>query len=58
MNRYFRTAMQLHNLPVDCARELFKPSKDSASLQVCNDKKIWFWASGFFVSEVTSDVVF
>jgi len=23
-------------------RELFKPSKDSASLQVCNEKKIGF----------------
>jgi len=32
-----------------CARELFKPSKDLASLLVCNEEKnFWFWVSGFF----------
>jgi len=31
----------------DCVRELFKPSKDSASLRVCNDKK--FFGFGFQV---------
>jgi len=36
---YFRAALQPHNLAVDCARELFKPSKDSARLLVCNEKK-------------------
>jgi len=30
---------KLHNLPGDCARELFIPSKDTASLQDCNEKK-------------------
>jgi len=27
-------------LPGDCARELFKPSKDAVSLLVCNEKKL------------------
>jgi len=27
--------LQLHNLPAECARELFKPSTDAASLPVC-----------------------
>ena len=34
LNHYFCTILQLHNLPVDCVKELFKPSKDSASLLV------------------------
>jgi len=30
------------NISVDaCAREVFKPSKDSASLCVCNEKNIF-----------------
>jgi len=29
-----------HNPAADYARELFKPSKDSASFRVCNEKKI------------------
>jgi len=33
---------QPHNSSADSARELFKPSKDSASLQVCNEKKNFF----------------
>jgi len=36
-------------------RELFKPSKDSASLQVCSEKK--FFGYGFFVSDVIGGVV-
>jgi len=28
-----------HNSDAKSGRELFKPSKDSASLQVCNEKK-------------------
>jgi len=39
----------------DCARELFKPSKDSPSLRVCSVKKILGF--GFFVSDVISGVV-
>jgi len=37
----------------DCARELFKPSKDLASLHVCKGKKIGFGFQ-FFVSDVIS----
>jgi len=37
---------QLHNSPDHCAKELFKPSKHSESLQVCNEKNFfWFWVS-------------
>jgi len=32
---------QQHNSLVNCAKELFKPSKDSTGLQVCNEKNIW-----------------
>jgi len=32
MSHYFRSTLKLHNLPVDSIRELFKPSKDAASL--------------------------
>jgi len=35
-------SLQLRNSPVDCARELFKMPKDSASLLVHNDKKFKF----------------
>jgi len=34
-------SLQLHNVPVDCARELFQPSKDLVSL-VFGDEKIFF----------------
>jgi len=37
-SRYFRTTLQLHNMPVDCAKELFTPAKDLASLLVCKEK--------------------
>jgi len=39
----------------DCARELFKPSKDLASLRVCNETKTF--DIGFFVSDIISVVV-
>jgi len=35
-------SLQLHNLLVSYARELFKPIKDSAGLLVCNEKER-FW---------------
>jgi len=35
---YFLTTLQLHNSPGDCAKELFKHSKDVESLLVCNEK--------------------
>ena len=41
------------------ARELFKHSKSLASLVVCNEKNnFWFGVSGFFVSDVISEVDF
>jgi len=40
----FQLPYQRHSSFGDCARELFKPSKDSASLLVCNEKTFfWFW---------------
>jgi len=36
----------------NCARELFKPSKDSTSLLVCTRKKCLVGGCGFFVSDV------
>jgi len=44
--------------PADFARELFKPSKDLASLLVCTRKKIFGWGLQIFVSDVISEVVF
>jgi len=46
-------SLQLHNSPVVCARELFKPS---VSLQVCNEKMIFGF--GFFGSDILSGVGF
>jgi len=39
--------LQLHNIPVDCARELFKNSEDVASLLDCNKKIGKLWILGF-----------
>jgi len=33
-------SLQLHNLPVNCARELFKPSKDFTTPLVSNEKQV------------------
>ena len=41
----FQLPYQQHSSSVDCARELCKPSKNSASLLVCNEK--FFLVSGF-----------
>jgi len=41
----------------DYARELFKPSKDSASLHICNEKTFFVLGFGFFVSDVISGFV-
>jgi len=49
--------LQLHNFPVDCAAQLFKPSKDVASLLSCNKKKI-ILGFGFLVGDVFSVVGF
>jgi len=40
--------LQLHNLPADRAKELFKPLKDSSSLLVCNKKNVSFGFQIFF----------
>jgi len=37
---YRSITLQLHNFSVNCTRDLFKPSKDVTSLQVCNEKKL------------------
>jgi len=37
---YFRSTLQLRNSPGHCARKLFKPSKDVASLLDCIEKKL------------------
>jgi len=50
--------LQLRNFSVDCARELFKPSKDSANLLVSNDKKLLVLGFRFFLSDVISEVGF
>jgi len=39
--------LQLHNSPVDCARNLFKHSKDAASLSDYTEKIGKFFISGF-----------
>ena len=44
--------MPLCNLPVNCIREPFKPSKDSASLLVCNEKNFKSGVSRFFVDDI------
>jgi len=47
------------NISADnCARELFKPSKDSASLHVFKEKFFLFWVSRFFVSDTISGICF
>jgi len=47
--------LHVHISTDDCTRKLFKPSKDLASLHVCNEKK--FLVFVFLVSDVTSRVV-
>ena len=41
----------------DCAKELFKPLKGSASLCICNEKNFLVLGFRFFVSDVISGVV-
>jgi len=47
LSRYFRATLQLHNSPTDCARELFKCSKDAVSLLIALKKFGKFWISVF-----------
>ena len=49
----FHVSQQRHNSSADCARDLFKPSKDSGSLRVWNEKNFGF---GFFMSDVINEV--
>jgi len=44
----FHKSHQLHNSSANYAREMFKPLKDSASLRVCNEIKIF----GFFMNDI------
>jgi len=48
---HFHVTLQLYNSLIYCARELFKPWKDLASLVVCNGKIFRFWV---FVGDVIS----
>jgi len=41
-----------------CAKELFKPSKDLASLRISNEKKMFGFGLRFVVSDVVSKVDF
>jgi len=52
-----RLPYQRPSSSADCARELFKPSKDSASLLVCTRKNFLDGGCGFFVSGIISEVV-
>jgi len=54
----FQLSYQRHNSSADCARELFKLSKDLASLLVCDEKKLLVGGCGFVVSDITTKVVF
>jgi len=47
-----RATLQFPNSSVSCAGELSKPSKDFASLLVCNEKYFKFWISGFLVPRI------
>ena len=46
--------LQVNSSSTDCARELFKPSKDSASLRVCSEKFLLILHFRFFVSGIIS----
>jgi len=54
----FWLSYQSHSSSADCARELFKPSKDLASLLVCNEKNFLVLGVGFYMSGIKSEVFF
>jgi len=58
VRHFFCRALQSHNSPGDWARELFKPSTDSASLLVKIEKKIFVLGLSFSGRNVTSRGVF
>jgi len=47
-------SLQLHNSQIGCARELYKPSKNTVSLPVCNEKSLRF--PFCFLYDVTSEM--
>jgi len=47
-------ALDVHNLVAESGRELFKGSKDTASLVVHTQKIFFGWGCRFFVSDVIS----
>jgi len=57
MSCYFHTTLQLHNSPANCARKLFKPSKDAATFLDCI-KKLESFRFGFYVGDIISVVGF
>ena len=54
----FQLAYQRHNSYTDCARELFKPSKVSASPLACTRRNFLVRVCGIFVSDVIIEAVF
>jgi len=56
--RSFRLPYQCHSSSANCTRELFNGSNVSASVLSELEKKFLGWGCGFFVSDVTSEVVF
>ena len=54
----FQLPYQPHNSSADCARELFKPSNDTANFRVCNGKKLYGCGFCFLVNDVVSKVGF
>jgi len=47
-------ALCTRNLGAESGRELFKGSKDAASLLVCNQTNVFGWECRFFVSDIIS----
>jgi len=54
----FQLSYQPHSSSADCARELIKSSKDSASLRGHNEKNFLVLGFRFFVSDIISKVGF
>jgi len=48
--------LQPHNSPVDYVRELFKPSKDSLHLPVCNERNFSSLGLWVFAGDVVNGV--
>jgi len=48
-------ALHEHNSDAESGRELFKGLEDSASLALCNEKKLFGWECRFFVRDIVSE---